>query len=366
MVTPGLIVSLAWLAHGGGVAGAAVDRFEPAYAEDLVGLQDVDFDSGWFPANAPVQLRIYAHAADSIVVEMSGDGIYDWDAQTLGFEGDPDGGSFRLDVGLELQASVRFDVAGIQWESDILGPWDYAITAEAPFTPYLLPGHPQAPVEIEDQTDGVTVASVPIVPNIVVASGNLDIDVSAELSAQLAGVRIEASAADGMTDVDAWGMAAPLSPDPGVDPFSVDGVMVASLQAAPVLIVRPHLVMSILLQEFEIVGIDIPIALPPTDDTLTFEPETMEFDVPEPASEDTTGGDDGSAEGGGQDAGADGADGGTSTGGGSGGETDSEGDPACCDDAPAGCGCHSPGPGRTGGLAFGLWVLAVVRRRRAA
>lgn len=366
MVTATTIAALHWLAFGGIAGTTATDRFEPSMTQELVGFQDVDFDSGWIPGDSPVQLRFYAHAADSVVIEMLGDGIYDWDAETIAFEGDPMAGWFSIDVGLELQASVRFDVAGFQWESDILGPWDYAIIAEALFTPYLLPGHPDSPVEIDDQTDGVPVASVPIVPDILIASGNLDIDVAADITASLEGLRIEALTEGDEALVDAHQVPSPLTPAPGEDPLAVDGVLVAGVQTSPTLIVRPHLVMSILGQDFEIVGIDIPVELPPTDDVLEFEPEPMLFEAPEPPPAPPTTGDEGS---GGGDGGGDGSvadDTGAADGGTAGGEsgTETDGAPECCDEVE-GCGCRS---GRApNGLALGLVLLMlglVPRRRR--
>lgn len=361
MVTAGLLAPLCWLAFGG-IAGDAVatDRFEPRMQRDLVGFQDFDFDSGWFPMDAPVQLRFYAHAADSIEIEMLGDGVYDWSTETIAFEGDPMAGRFAIDVGLELQASVRFDVAGIVWESDILGPWDYAITSEAFYTPYLLPGNPDAPVVIDDQTDGVNVASVPIVPDIIVASGNLDVSVAADVTATLAGVHIEATTPDDGAIVDAEGVPSPLSPSLGADPLAVDGVLVASMQTAPVLIVRPHLVMSILGQDFEIFGIDIPIALPETDDELVFDPEPMLFDAPEPPpSADESG------EGGGSGATSDADEGSTDDDtGGTETDTDTDDPPLGGEDAPEGCGCRGGAPGPTGTLALAVLALGLLRRRR--
>jgi len=366
MVTIGLLAPLCWLAFGGiPEETVAIDRFEPRLQRDLVGFQDFDFDSGWFPsAPAPVQLRFYAHAADSIEIEMLGDGLYDWDAETIAFAGDPMAGRFAIDVGLELQASVRFDVAGIQWESDILGPWDYAITSEAFYTPYLLPGNPERPVEIDDHTDGVPVASVPVVPDIIVASGTLDVTVAADVTARLEGVRIEAITIDDGAIVDAEGVPSPLSPSLGADPLPVDGVLVASLQTAPVLTVHPHLVMSILGQDFEIFGIDIPIALPETDEELVFDPEPLLFDAPEPPPSAESGGVDESGEGGAEGATTEASAGSTGDDT-SGTETDAETDtsPACCDEVE-GCGCHSGAPSRSVTLTLGLVGLGVLRRRR--
>lgn len=363
MITAGLFAALPWLAFGG-IPGdpPATDRFEPRLQRDLVGFQDVDFDSDWFPMGSPVQLRFYAHAADSIEIEMLGDGLYDWSAETIAFEGDPMGGRFLLDVGLQLEASVRFDVAGIQWESDILGPWDYAITSEAYYTPYLLPGNPERPVVIDDHTDGVNVASVPIVPDIIIASGNLDVSVAADVTASLAGLRIEATTPDDAAIVDAEGVPSPLTPTPGADPLMVDGVLVASMQTAPVLIVRPHLVMSILGQDFEIFGIDIPIALPETDEELVFDPEPMLFDAPEPPPAADTGVDE-SGEGGAEGATSDASAGSTSEAT-AGTETDTDTSGAAgFGEELEGCGCRGGAPHRGHMLLLGLAVLGLRRRR---
>jgi hypothetical protein len=151
-------LGLGVFAHGGIEATTATDRFEPEMHQDLVGLEDVTVDTGWFPADSPVQLRLFVHAADSIVIEMPGDARYDWALEAIDVVGDPDAGLFAIDIGAQVEACVRFDVAGLTWESEILGPFDYAITSQATFSPYLLPGDPERPLLIEDATDGVTVA----------------------------------------------------------------------------------------------------------------------------------------------------------------------------------------------------------------
>ena len=345
------------------------DRFDPLYHADLVGVQDVDFDSGWVPADSPVQLRLTAHAADSVDIEMLGEAAYDWAAQTLGLTGDEGQGWFSLDVGVQIHAEVRFDVAGITWQSDVLGPFDYAIISEAMFTPYLLAGHPESPVEIADQTDGATVASVPIVPNILVASGNLDIDVVAQIEASLSGTRVELVAGESMASIQAYGESATLVALPEDGDLTVDGTMVAQLQAAPTIILRPHLVMSIVGQDFDIFGIDIPIALPPTDDEIVFDPETMVFAAPPPPPPAPgSDGDGGSASGSasGSDGGLDGTGGGDDLGG-----SDDLGDTTGVDDAGAdavdsgdACACASD-PAPANAVAWGVLVFLLgVRRRR--
>ena len=225
--------------------------FTPIHTQQLVGLDDFTFDTDWFPMDQPVQLRLIVHGGNSVEIAMPGDGRYDWDAETIAFAGDPDAGSFGVNVGLTLDAKVRFDVFGLQWESDIIGPYDYAVISGADFTPYLLPGNPDRPVVIDDETDPVTLVSVPVTPDIVVASGHLDIDVYVIVEAELAGQSIEASTiepAPQLVVVTAEGESVALDAGPGPtpDPLVVGGTLVCSLTTAPTVVFKPTLVMEIL------------------------------------------------------------------------------------------------------------------------
>lgn len=259
--------------------------FTPIHSQQLVGLEDFTFDTDWFPMDQPLQLRLIVHGGNSVAIEMPGDGNYDWGAGTIHFSGDSGAGHFAVDVGFTLDARVRFDVLGIQWESDIIGPYDYAVISGTNFTPYLLPGNPDRPVIIDDETDPVTLVSVPITPDVVVAAGNLDIDVYVIVEASLAGQSIEASTIEPspqLVVVTAEGEAVPLAAGPGPepDPLIVGGTLVCALNTAPTVVLKPTLVMEILGQDFEIADIEIPIALPPFDDAIRFDTITMNFPRP--------------------------------------------------------------------------------------
>ena len=259
--------------------------FTPIHTQQLVGLEDFTFDTDWFPMDQPLQLRLIVHGGNSVAIEMPGAGNYDWNAGTIHFSGDSGAGHFGVDVGFTLDAKVRFDVLGIQWESDIIGPYDYAVISGANFTPYLLPGNPDRPVIIDDETDPVTLVSVPITPDVVVAAGNLDIDIYVIVEASLAGQSIAASTvepAPQLVVVTAEGEAVPLAAGPGPepDPLIVGGTLVCALSTAPTVVLKPTLVMEILGQDFEIADIEIPIALPPFDDAIRFDTITMNFPRP--------------------------------------------------------------------------------------
>ncbi|MBK7826282.1 hypothetical protein [Nannocystis sp.] len=274
----------------------AVSPFAPVHEQMLVGLDDFTFDSDWFPMDAPLQLRLIAHGGNSVQIDMPGAGRYDWDNESIDFVGDPDAGRLGLDIGLTLDAKIRFDVLGLQWESDILGPYDYAVIAEDGFTPYLLPGNPERPVNIDDETDPVTFVSVPVTPDIIVAAGNLDIDAYVIVAATLVGDAIEAATTAPMAQlatVVAEGESVSLLAGQGPlpDPLEVDGTLVCGLTTDITIVLKPTLVMEILGQKFEIADIEIPIDLPPFADAIRFAPITMSFPRPPPPPPDPTTGD---------------------------------------------------------------------------
>jgi MYXO-CTERM domain-containing protein len=269
-------------------AEVGVAPFAPVHEQKLVGLDDFTLD--WFPMNAPLQLRLIAHGGNSVQIDMPGVGNYDWAAQTIAFVGDPQAGRLGVDVGFTLDALVRFDVLGVKWESDIIGPYDYAVIAEDDFTPYLLINNPDRPVVINDQTDPVTLVSVPVTPDIIVASGNLDIDIYVIVEASLEGHVIEANTSEPelqMATVVFEGEAVtlPAGPGPLPDPLLVDGTLVCGLATAPTVVLKPTLVMEILGQKFEVANIEVPVAIPPFDDVVRFAPVAMSFPRP-PAAPD--------------------------------------------------------------------------------
>jgi len=280
-----LAVPLALLSSGARAEVGAAD-FSPVHTQQLVGLDDFTFDSDWFPMNAPLQLRLLVHGGNSVQIDMPGEGRYDWEAGAIHFVGDLGAGRLGVDVGFTLDAQVRFDVLGIKWASSIIGPYDYAVIAGDSFTPYLLAGNPERPLTIEDQTDPVTLVSVPVTPDIIVAAGNLDIDIYVTVAASLAGHMIEAATSDPqlqLVTVVNEGEATPLAAGPGPGPLVVDGTLICGLTTAPTIVLKPTLVMEILGQKYEIANIEVPVAIPPFDDQVRFAPIAMSFPRPPPS-----------------------------------------------------------------------------------
>lgn len=326
---------------------------------DVVALDDVNLDTGWIPANSPVQLRLLVHAADSVTIDMSGEATYDWSSESLMVEGHDDAGRLALDLGVQLEAKVRFDVAGNQWESDLLGPYDVLLDEEGKFTPFLLPGHPQRPFALSDETETLNVASIDLVPNVVVASGTLEIDLRALLDASLSGERI-----DVLTDQDAVmlteeGQSAIVLPDPGGASLDAEGILECRLTGAPQLVVHPRLVMTIGNQTFDLGTLDVPVDLPPLDETLRFEPVPMSFERPEPPAGD---GGEGSGDGRAETGDESGVGTTSATSGAS--DTDTEGSAGQIDEL-GDCACRSDGERPFAWLGALVLLLGLRRRSRS-
>ncbi|PRP96280.1 MYXO-CTERM sorting domain-containing protein [Enhygromyxa salina] len=334
--------------------------FSPTYEQLLLGFEDAAVDTGWIPANSPVQLRLFADAANSVTIDLPGTAYYDWETEELRFEGDPMAGFFEYDVGLELVASVKVDVSLAKWESDLLGPYDWGIEAAEMFTPYLLEGNPDRPVTITDKSGALDLVSIPLVPDIVILSGNLDIALFVDIEASLECNRIEVLGTDGeITSFTLEGQSQWIDPGEGPEDVVLPATAYCQLRTMPTLIIYPHLVVTVLFDEYDIAGIEIPVDLPVIDEEIAFDTIDLTlpyWEGPEPGDGDGDG-DPGGDEGGdtSDDGGRDETGGETGTGGDDFGGLDDEG-----------CNCATettPGRG-LGWSALGILALVGLRRRR--
>ena len=263
------------------------DSYFTSRNEQVLGLDSFDFDSDWQPSGSPIQVRLTAHADNSVYVGMDGDGFYDWGAQTIAFEGLTEGGEFDVDFGIDIQSQVRIDLLGVQWQGDLMDPVLYGIFETIFFDPYLLPGAPGRPGVLEASIPAETVLDVPLGIDLIVASGNFQLDVGAEVYAELEGNSITVESESEAAIVDAWDLAVSLGADP-TSPLDVWATLEAYLYFEITLTLYPSVVLTVLGTDFTLAQIDIPIDVPPLDDTWTFEQEALSFAAP-PPPEDPSG-----------------------------------------------------------------------------
>jgi MYXO-CTERM domain-containing protein len=329
-------------------------EFSPYYEELLLGFEDAGVDTGWIPNGSPVQLRLFVDASNSITIDLPGAAHYDWRTEELRFEGDAMAGLFEYDVGLEIVASVKVDLALAQWQSDLLGPYDWSIEAATMFTPYLLEGNPDRPAVIADQSGAIDLVSIPLVPDIVILSGNLDIALYVDIEASLHCNRIEVLRPDGeVTSFVSEGESLWIDPGEGPGDLVLPATAYCQLTTLPTVIINPHLVVTVLLDEYDIAGIDIPVNLPIVDEEIQLETIALSF----PRWEEPDPGDGG---------GESGEDGGDEIGDETGDETGTGGDELGSELLDDGCSCSSAPASRGRGLVgLALLVLVGLRRRKS-
>jgi len=273
-----LLVSLLCTASAATAAESA--PYFTERAEQVLELEDFDYDSGWQPPSSAIQVRFTAHGGNTVYVGMDGDGFYDWTAQAISFDGLPDGGDFDIDFGIDIQSQVQFDILGYQWQGDLMDPITYGIFEAIVFDPYLLPGDPYRPGVLEATIPAETVLNVPLGIDLIVASGSFHLDIGAEVYAELEGNSITVESETESAIVDAWDLAVSLGADP-TSPLDVWATLEAYLYFEVTLLLYPSVVLTVLGSNYTLAQLEIPIDTPPFDDTWVFDPVELNFAVPE-------------------------------------------------------------------------------------
>lgn len=300
-------------------------------SEQVLGLDDFDYDSDWQPPDSPIQVRFVAHGGNTVHVGMDGNGVYDWSAGTVAFAGTTDGGDFDIDFGLEIESQVQFDILGVQWQGDLMDPISYGVFEALVFDPYLLAGHPHRPGIIETEIPPETVLDVPLGIDLIVASGSFQLAAGAEIYAELLGNSITVEGELGTAIVDAWDLAVELGADP-TSPLDVWATLEAYLYFEVTVLLYPSVVLSVLGTDYTLGELEIPIETPPVDETWTFEPVALSFPLPPEEPSGSTQGD----------------------GGGGGGDSTTFSD----------CGCSAASASGEAGLLAALLLFVLVFRRR--
>jgi len=89
-------------------------------SEDVPVFNELQIDSGWLPNSGSLGVRVQISANGTADVDMAGHGNLGWPEENpLTFSGEEDAGRIGLDAELLTTVSIRFDVAGYEWESEI-------------------------------------------------------------------------------------------------------------------------------------------------------------------------------------------------------------------------------------------------------
>lgn len=111
-------------------------------------------DTDWVPSGSPITVRFQVVSEGGAAVDMEGEADLSWpDPLTLSFTGDPGTGALTVDAALAAVTSVRFDLFGYSYESEI-DRRTVAAGGEATFDPFVLSG--AATDRVEVTTAGAT------------------------------------------------------------------------------------------------------------------------------------------------------------------------------------------------------------------
>ena len=126
-------------------------------SEEIPLFTDVGLDSGWVPNSGSLSVRLELLANGNMMVEETGSAQLSWpeDLQ-LQFQGIEDGGLLSLDTTLATVVSIKFDIAGYQYEAPI-STFDVPISGTEVFDSFSI-GSPIS-LEVESNSNVIDVSN---------------------------------------------------------------------------------------------------------------------------------------------------------------------------------------------------------------
>ncbi len=276
-----------------GLPGAALAVTESApyftsHEEQVLGVDDFDFDSGWIPSGSPLQVRMTAHAGNTIYIEMDGTAHYDWEIDSVSFEGAPEGGLLEFDLGLDTSSQVMFDIAGFTWTGDLMDPILYGVFETITYDPYLLLSHPGRPAILDADMPRQDGFEIPLGIDLVVASGSIAVDIGGHIHAELTGEYIDVWDVENPTEITTvtehleW---APLTPSSREEPLVVMAALGVHLSADITFLMYPQVIVTVLGTDYTLAEVEVPVPLPTVDQDYFMEPVELTFAPPPPPEE---------------------------------------------------------------------------------
>lgn len=256
-------------------------------------FDSVMLDTGWVPADAPLQVRFAVFLGGQTVIDLAGTSFTWWPSPlTQAVPGTPGSGSISIDYGLELLARIRIDVevggARYRWEGDVPGlpiPRDLRAAAMARFDSMLLAPQMPRPVAVADATERVPVfdADLAGLAGIPGLRGGFRVEAEAALGAAYQTERIEIG--DAPRPITEEGGSTVLGPDEGQTAFGAakDVVIrpVGSLRYDGTVTVYPLFYVEVAGSRFDYPIASIPIPIADVDRDVAFEPAIVHVPLPD-------------------------------------------------------------------------------------
>jgi len=288
-----LVLVAAWSpsAARAAIPGMAESPVHWEHQQDFCGV-GVDWDTGWVPSGSPVQVRIHFELGCEFAAQLDGKGVMVWPpSMSLYFQGDPRGGEFSQNIGINFGADIRWDIdlpIGGHFVGEMPIPFVPRIDVgcldrSTPFTPFLLSGNPDRPATLLCTVGPILVFEYDlldlILPEITgLASAWIRIYLTVDLHSYLQGSKIVVSEHE-QEITEEYGRAT-VYPR-GAPAMDMTAQYFADLSHQIVVTVSPQVEFEILTFDFgfDIVNVNIPI--PAMDDQWVFDPAELSFYFPD-------------------------------------------------------------------------------------
>ncbi len=249
------------------------------------------FDTGWVPANSPLQVHLWAGVYATTRVSLKGALETSWpESLLLRTPGNLDGGLLSYHYGVELgaQAQLHVKIAGIpyDWVGDIpyIPQIDFQVEGEEMFDAWgFAPGATLASKTAKETIIEVGLSNIISIPSVLV-DGGLKVDVQMELAATYTTERIVVKTADGepvaggdITSDDDETKAKYLN-GPSID---LDVHPEGNVDYDGIIHLIPGMWVEILGQNFAFDIADIPISFPITQTKWVFNDQRVHVPLPD-------------------------------------------------------------------------------------
>jgi hypothetical protein len=263
-------------------------------------IPSVSLDSGWVPADSPLQVRFALFIMAETAVDLGGVAVTSWPthpamrALSVAVPGRPDTGRLAMAYGIELVARVRIHVtvAGVtyDWEGDVPIPGgiprDLRLVGETTFDPFVLPDVTPRPIMVSDVTGSVPIVTASIgalagssIPGI---DGGFELSASGMLTTTYQTERIDVERALSPIVLENGWTALPPEDSTGFG-ASEDVVVLphGTIGYDGVITLRPALYVELAGRRWDLVAFDVPLHVVDLATDTEFAPATVHVPLPD-------------------------------------------------------------------------------------
>ncbi|MEQ1567378.1 MAG: hypothetical protein ABMA64_17180, partial [Myxococcota bacterium] len=237
------------------------DPVPVVYADLADVFSGVQFDTGYWPsATDPIAIRFYLTPSGGVSTTLPGTSRLEWPELSHHVDGVA-GGEVELDTDLEIGAEVSLDLLGIFSGVVPLVTRSVSFTDRVDVDDLLLPGSPNAPVQLGDDVGSIPPLeyAVAVIPGVDLVAG---VNLLPTATAAVQGMALVSSVDDQelvQPTVDAWSAVAPPEDRPGE--LGLVTRWQGAVDAQLSIVLEPNIEVDTFLGSFSLLSFQIPVDL---------------------------------------------------------------------------------------------------------